>query len=117
MLGRGLGAAQHAANCASAEIDAEGKLVVGWEPDDYEPDCAMLVVWREEDVHWELEMFSTRRGAHCITAMGGIARNASRDYVRLLTAELLIEAFAILDSEEQVKADELASRATYAAGG
>ena len=114
MRGRGKGSAKYAAQLAEAELKADGVLVVGWEPDECEPDCAMLVVWREEDVQWELYMFSVRKGAHCVATMGGVERDADRDYVRFLAAEVLIEAFGALDAAEQVKADELAGRATYA---
>ena len=112
-----------ATDLANAEIEAERLgLVCGWEPDDFanpetgEYDCACLVVWRADDVSWELDMFSVRKGAHCIAALGGIERNSSREFIRLQTAEVYRMALDEIDAEYQLAADELASRATYAAG-
>lgn len=101
---------------ARAERDAEElDLKVSWEDEDLawdgegEPPAiwAYAAVYHPNDPSWP------------IAGLGGIGLNSWRDtYVRVVEAELLSEALAALDEENDTRATELAAelaaRATFA---
>ena len=111
-----LARAEHRAETLGLVCSYEPDEVIPWDEEDGTP-LAQLVVWRAEDVQWELKMFSVKHGARCLAVMGGIRRDSPREHVRVLTAEVYQLALEALDAEVQAAADELAGRATYASGG
>lgn len=101
------------AACAMALARAEQKahelgLTVEWLPEDHpwDGDCEAppIHVWGRVIVD----------GA-CIAALGGVGLTSWTDpYVRVVEAELFQEALAVLDHEDELEADKLAARATFA---
>lgn len=108
---------------ALAEMKAEELgLVISWEPDQCEPfdeeGTAQSVVcaYAAEDAELEFpSLVNVHRGAKPLGVLGGVS-SGDRNWSRVIEVEVFMQALETLDNEAQEAANELASRATYAAG-
>ena len=108
---------------ALAEMKAEELgLVITWEPDECEPfdddGNAQSVVCAYAAKDAELEypsLVNVHRGAKPLGVLGGVSKG-DRNWERTIRVQVFMMALEMLDNEAQEAADELASRATYAAG-
>lgn len=107
---------------AHAERKAESLGLTCVMQDEQEPwdgDCPApkFVLWcavfKDSDIDHHGQSY---RKSTWIASVGMVGVNSMRDpYLRVVAAELYVEALDVLDQEHQAEADELASRATYAA--
>ncbi len=108
--------AEIAVSLARAEQRAEDEgLTIEWEDelDSWDGDCPPPAV------HVQAACMSP--DGECLASLGSIGLNSMRDpYVRVVEAELYSEALERIDEERErvtyAAAEELMSRATYAAG-
>lgn len=117
---------QNARALAFAEAKANVKLAYILEDEaeqwdgDYEPprDCYWVAVYKTEHVDEREGRALRGHEGDWLASVGMVGVNdGPRDpYIRVVVAQLYLEALESLDREYQAEADELASRATYAAG-
>lgn len=74
--------------------------------------CLWGAVYKRDDVN---EQGYPLRRQNWISSLGMVGVESYRDpYLRVVAAELFLEALSVIDGEWQIEADKLSERATYA---